>query len=165
MGLQRVRHDWAIELNWIETGDSKSEHWHFRNQCTKMEQNEWIQFRWPLYLLWTRIPFKKWKSLHSQEKSLKCNTWMQSQKQQNGLCSFPTQTIQYHSNPSQCPNQECWRSSSWMVLWRPIRPSRTNSPKRCPFHYRGLKCKSRSSRDTWSNRQIRPWSTEWSSKV
>ena len=33
--------------------------------------------------------------------------------------------------------------------------------KRCPFHYRGLECKSRKSRDAWSNRQIRPWSTEW----
>ena len=31
----------------------------------------------------------------------------------------------------------------------------------CPIH-RGLKCKSRKSRDTWSNRQIWPWSTEWS---
>ena len=31
--------------------------------------------------------------------------------------------------------------------------------KRCPFHYRGLECKSRKSRDTWSNRQIQPWST------
>ena len=29
---------------------------------------------------------------------------MQSQKQQNDLCSFPRQTIQYHSNPSLCPN-------------------------------------------------------------
>ena len=27
-------------------------------------------------------------------------------------------------------------------------------PKRCPFHYRGLECKSRKSRDTWSYRQI-----------
>ena len=35
-------------------------------------------------------------------------------------------------------------------------------PKRCPFHYRGLECKSRKSRHTWSNRQIWPWSTEWS---
>ena len=35
-------------------------------------------------------------------------------------------------------------------------------PKRCPFHYRGLECKSRKSRNTWSNRQIWPWSTEWS---
>ena len=36
------------------------------------------------------------------------------------------------------------------------------TPKRCPFHYRGLECKSRKSRNTWSNRQIWPWSTEWS---
>ena len=34
--------------------------------------------------------------------------------------------------------------------------------KRCPFHYRGLECKSRKSRNTWSNRQIWPWSTKWS---
>ena len=32
--------------------------------------------------------------------------------------------------------------------------------KRCPFHYRGLECKSRKSRNTWSNRQIWLWSTE-----
>ena len=32
--------------------------------------------------------------------------------------------------------------------------------KRCPFHYRGLECKSRKSRNTWSNRQIWSWSTE-----
>ena len=49
-----------------------------------------------------------------------------------------------------------------MVLWRHTRPSRTNTPKRCPFHHRGLECKSRKSRDTWSNRQIWPWSTKWS---
>ena len=38
-------------------------------------------------------------------KSPKCNTWMQCQKQQNDLCSFPRQTIQYHSNPSLYPDQ------------------------------------------------------------
>ena len=27
----------------------------------------------------------------------KCSTWVQSQKRQNDLCSFPRQTIQYHS--------------------------------------------------------------------
>ena len=32
--------------------------------------------------------------------------------------------------------------------------------KRCPFHHRGLECKSRKSRDTWSNRQVWPWSTK-----
>ena len=35
------------------------------------------------------------------------------------------------------------------------------TPKiRCPFHYKGLECKSRKSRNTGSNRQTWPWSTE-----
>ena len=39
-------------------------------------------------------------------------------------------------------------------------------PKRCPFHYRRLECKSRKSRNTWSNRQIWPaleysWRRQW----
>ena len=49
-----------------------------------------------------------------------------------------------------------------MVLLSPTRPSRTNTQKRCPIHYRGLECKSRKSGNTWSNRQIWPWSMEWS---
>ena len=36
------------------------------------------------------------------------------------------------------------------------------SPKRCPFNYVELQCKSRKSRNIWSNRQIWPWYTEWS---
>ena len=35
--------------------------------------------------------------------------------------------------------------------------------KRCSFHHRGLECKNRKSRDTWSNRQVWPWSTKRSS--
>ena len=35
-------------------------------------------------------------------------------------------------------------------------------PKRYPLHYRGLECKRRKSGNTWSNRQVCPWSTEWS---
>ena len=65
---------------------------------------------------------------------------------------FQGKPFQYHSNPSLCPDQKCWRSWSWTVLWRPTRPSRTNTPKRCPFHYRGLEWKSRKSRDTWRNK-------------
>ena len=34
--------------------------------------------------------------------------------------------------------------------------------KRCLFHHRGLECKSRKSRDTWTNRQIWPCCTKWS---
>ena len=35
-------------------------------------------------------------------------------------------------------------------------------PKKGPFHYRGLECKSRKSRNTSCNRQIWPWRMEWS---
>ena len=34
----------------------------------------------------------------------------------------------------------------------------TSHQKRCPFHHSGLEGKSRKSRDTWSNRQVWPWS-------
>ena len=49
--------------------------------------------------------------------------------------------------------------NSFMKTYRSFR---TNTQKRCPFHYRGLECKGRKSRNSWSNRQIWPWSTEWS---
>ena len=32
--------------------------------------------------------------------------------------------------------------------------TRTNTQKRCSFHYRGLECKSRNSRHTWSNNKF-----------
>ena len=51
---------------------------------------------------WARIPSKKWSNPHSQQKSPKCSTWVQSQKWQNDLCSF-LRTIQYHNSPSLCP--------------------------------------------------------------
>ena len=103
-----------------------------------------------------------WSSPQGQQKSLKCRTWIQPQKRQNDLCSLPRQTIQYQSNPSLCHKKSCWRSWSWTVLWWPTRPSRINTQKRCPFYHRALKCKSRKLRDTWSNRQVWPWSAKWS---
>ena len=42
---------------------------------------------------------------NGQQKNLKCSTWMKSQKRQNDLCLLPRQTIQYHGDPSLCPNQ------------------------------------------------------------
>ena len=35
-----------------------------------------------------RNPSEEMSSHHGQQKSPKCNTWMQSQKRQNDLCSF-----------------------------------------------------------------------------
>ena len=87
---------------------------------------------------------------------------MQSQKRQNDLCSFLRQTIQYHSNPSLCPQPVTLKKLKLNGSMKSTRPFRINTQKRCPFHYRGLECKSRKSRNTWTNRQIWPWSTEWS---
>ena len=41
-------------------------------------------------------------------------------KGQNDLCSFPRQTIQYHSNPSLCPNQKAQR---WLISVSRAAPS------------------------------------------
>ena len=52
--------------------------------------------------------------------------------------------------------QICKRVWGW-IIYRYIentRPSRTNTKRRCPFHHRGMECKSRKAGDTWSNRQV-----------
>ena len=63
---------------------------------------------------------------------------------------FKLTVIQVYAPTS---NAEETKLNSSMKTYK---PSRTNTPKRCPFHYRGLECKSRKSRNTWSNRQIWP---------
>ena len=83
-------------------------------------------------------------------------------KWQNDLSSSPRKTIQYHSNPSLCSNHQCQRSWSWIFYEDPQDFTELTPKKKCPFHHRELWCKSRKSRDTWSNRQIWPWSTKWS---
>jgi len=56
--------------------------------------------------------------------------------------------------------------TGWWIQCGDVKKSRQikcePTQKRYPLHHRGLECKSRKSRDTWSNRQIWPWSTEWS---
>ena len=53
-----------------------------------------------------RNPLEEMQYHHGQQKSLKCNIWMQSQKRQNDLCLFPRQTFQYHGNRSLCPTND-----------------------------------------------------------
>ena len=73
-----------------------------------------------------------WESLRRNgiaitvNKSLKCSTWVQSQKQQNDLCLLPRQTIEHHSNRSLCPKYQCQRSWSWSVLGKCRRLPRIN---------------------------------------
>ena len=49
-----------------------------------------------------------------------------------------------------------WFYEDLQYLWE------LTPPKKCPFHYRGLEWKSSKSRNPWGNRQIWPWSNEWS---
>ena len=86
---------------------------------------------------------------------------MQFQKQQNDLCSFPGQTIQYHSNASLCPASIA-EEAEVELFYEDLHDLLTNVQKRCPFLYRGLECKSRKPRDIRSSRQIWPWITDWS---
>ena len=80
---------------------------------------------------------------------------MQSQKQKNDLClfqgkAFNITVIQLYAPINNAEEAEAeWFSED-----------RTNIQKRCPFHHRGLGCKSRKSRDTVNNSQDWPWSTK-----
>ena len=75
------------------------------------------------------------------------------------LVSKANHSISWWSKPM--PQPVTLKKLNWMVLWRPTRPFRTDTQKRCPFHYRGQECKSRKL-NTCGNRQIWPWNTEWS---
>ena len=60
-------------------------------------------------------PLEEVECPHNQRKNPKCK--------KDGMSLFVSKaTIQYHSNPSLCPNHWCQRCWNWKVLWRPIRP-------------------------------------------
>ena len=76
---------------------------------------------------------------------------------------FLGQIIQYHSILSLCPNLQYWRSWSWTVLWRPTRPSRTNTQKKDVLSIIGdWNAKEGSQEILVVIRQIWPWRTKQS---
>ena len=85
-------------------------------------------------------------------------------------CSWSLPPVQCQESPSIVPQALCLSDLiPWIYFSLPLYNHKgfdlghTWTPKkRCPFHYRGLECKSKKSRNTWSNRQIWPWNTEWS---
>ena len=105
--------------------------------------------------------FHRKNGVVSENKSPKCSTWMKYQKWQNNLCSFQSKpfdikVIQLYARPTML------KKLKLNGFYKDLQSSRTNNQKRFPFHYRGLERKSRKSINTWSNRQICPWSKEWS---
>ena len=87
---------------------------------------------------------------------------MQSQKWQNVLTFVLRQTIQVAIIQVYAPTTNTEKAEVDWFLWRPTTPSRIHAKTRCPFHHIGLESKSRKSRDTQNNRQVWPWSTQWS---
>ena len=86
-------------------------------------------------------------------KSPKCSTWMQSQK--NRMISVLFQGKPFNALTSNAEEAEVEQFYEDLQDLLELTPQ-----KRCPFHYRGLECKSRKSGNIWSNRQIWPWSTK-----
>ena len=90
-----------------QTGDGKSEH-----QYLGISELKWIgmgEFNsYDCYIYYCAQEFlrRNGAAIIVNLQSLKCSTWMQSQKQQDDLCSFPRQTIHNHNNPSLCPDQK-----------------------------------------------------------
>ena len=83
------------------------------------------------------IPQKTWRSLHSQQKSLKCSTWKQSQKRQNDLCSlqgkpFNITVIQDYVPTSNAEEAE----AEW--FYEDLQDLLELTQRICPFHYRRL---------------------------
>ena len=70
---------------------------------------------------------------------------------------FNITVIQAYAPNSNAEDEvECFYEDLWGLI------ELTLKKKKCAFHHRGLEYKSRKSRDTSSNRQVLPWSTEWS---
>ena len=76
--------------------------------------------------------------------------------------SFALQADSLPFVPPKKPQNTTYGNTENIYVHICARPFRTNTPKKCPFHYKGLECKSRKSRNTWNNRQIWPWNMEWS---
>jgi len=70
------------------------------------------------------------------------------------FCLFPRRTIQYYTNTSLSPKSNAEEAE--------VEQFYEDLQDLLKLTTRGLECKSRKSRDTWSNKQIWPWSTKWS---
>ena len=84
---------------------------------------------------------------------------MQSQKRQNELNSFPTQTInttviQVYVTTTDAEEAEV----EW--FYEDLQDLLELTPKKDVLFYRGQECKSRKSKGTWSNGQMWPWGTK-----
>ena len=145
-----------------QTRDGKSEHRHSRNQQTKMDWNGWFNSDDHYIYYCVQKSLRRngvaiMVNKRVQNAVLGCN--LKNDREWSLFVFKANYSISPQSKPM--PQPVTLKKLKLNGLWRPTRPFRTNTRKRCPFHYRGLECKSRKSRNTWSNTQIWPWSMEW----
>ena len=92
-------------------------------------------------------------------KSLKCSTWMQSQKQQNDLCSFPRQPFNVTVIQAYAPTSNTEEAKvEW--FYEDLQEHLELKSKKDVLFIIGDWNAKVVSRNTWSNRQIWPWSIE-----
>ena len=100
---------------------------------------------------------RKWSSHHGQQKSPKCSTWVQTQNWQNDLCfqgkPFNITVMQVYAPTGNAEDAEV----EW--FYEDLQDLLELTIKKDVL---GLECKSRKSRNTWSNRKIWPWRSKWS---
>ena len=84
---------------------------------------------------------------------------MQSQKQQDYLCLFPSQTIHYHSSLRLCPTSNAEEADiEW--FYEDLQDLLEITPKKDVL-FIIWDWNAKIGRDSWSNKKIWPWSTEW----
>ena len=124
MGSQRVGHNWVTELNWTDI--------YFCGQ-------ESLRRNGVAIIVNKRV----WNGV------LRCNL---KNDRMISVCfqskPFNITVIQVYATITDSEEAEV----EW--LYKDVQHLPKLTQKRCPFHYTGLECKSRKSRNTWSNRQI-----------
>ena len=142
--------------------------------------NEWIHFIfnhvkkgmliWVIYSSYLFVAFglvqekkKKNSIYYCRQESLRRNgvAHIVNKRVQNAVlvCSLRNHrmiSVRFQGKPSNItvvkgPDHWHWRGWSWPILRRPTDLLELAKKTRCLFHHRGLECKSRKSRDTWSN--------------
>ena len=94
------------------------------------------------------------------KKSLKSSTWMQSQNDRMSSVHFQCKLFNMIIIRDYAPTTDTKQAEVEWFYGDPQDLLKLTPKERCPFHHRKLECKSRKSRDTWSNRHVWPWSTK-----
>ena len=144
-------------------GDGKNEHRHFRNQWTKMDWNgelnsdgHYIYYcgQESLRRNWVVFGLNKWVQNAVLGCNLKNDRMISVHFQDKPFNITVIQVYVLTSNADEAEGEWFYEDKQDHLELTP--------KKDVLFIIRGLECRSRKSRNTWSNMEIQPWSIEWS---